>query len=62
MDCSCSDTIINGYGDCKKKLRNKLICYVNEPSICPDLRESNLLNKMYSAEACNTGNIISEIA
>ena len=57
-DCSCSSYVTdNGYGNCEKDLRRKgVICYVNLPSTCKDLRQSkNYKHRKYSWEACRNG-------
>ena len=57
-DCSCSSYVTdNGYGNCEKNLRGKgVICYVNLPSTCKDLRQSrNYKHRKYSWEACRNG-------
>ena len=57
-DCSCSNYVTKtGYGNCEKDLRRKgVICYVNEPSTCNDLRESSRYDhRRYSWEACRNG-------
>jgi len=39
--CSCSDFVTpGGYGKCQKTYLGKPICYVNEPTTCPDVVES----------------------
>merc|ERR1712018_563901 len=51
--CSCSDYVTSsGYGNCKKKFKIGPICYVNEPSTCTDLVESQSTGKRYSWDAC----------
>ena len=57
-DCSCTSYVTdNGYGNCEKDLRRKgVICYVNLPSTCKDLRQSkNYKHRKYSWEACRNG-------
>ena len=59
IGCSCHDFINpNGYGQCKKSssyehVKNKAVCYVNQPSSCSDLAYSSTNpGKKFSAEAC----------
>lgn len=40
--CACKFLIgETGYGNCKKELDDKRMCYVEQPSSCPDLTNSN---------------------
>ena len=52
--CSCSGfTDANGYGSCQKIMGKGPICYVNKPSICKDLVDSeSMIERQYSWEAC----------
>ena len=54
-DCLCNYIVdSNGYGLCKKQyaaLSNRRVCYVTEPSTCPDLVTMSSGSKL-SAEAC----------
>ena len=58
-NCRCSDYVSrSGYGNCKKDLdkngKSGRICYVIEPSECPDLTQSqNYPDKKYSWWACD---------
>ena len=59
--CTCKDFINeNGSGNCAKPVSsygNKLVCYVNQPSSCGDLRGSGTNpGEKTSAEACPQGN------
>ena len=60
-NCDCNEYVsANGYGNCKKVYGKGPICYVNQPSTCQDLRNSNSdVGKQYSWEACKQlpGNI-----
>ena len=56
-NCSCQNFIdVDGYGNCQKghPMKNNLnVCYVNQPSTCPDTLESGkLLGQEISAHAC----------
>ena len=62
MGCTCHDFINpNGYGKCNKAssyehIKNKAVCYVNQPSNCSDLAFSTTNpGKKFSAEACTLG-------
>ena len=62
MGCTCHDFINpNGYGKCNKAssyehIKNKAVCYVNQPSNCSDLAYSTTnRGKKFSAEACELG-------
>ena len=62
VGCTCHDFINpNGYGMCNKTsryehIKNKAVCYVNQPSNCSDLAFSSTNpGKKFSAEACILG-------
>ena len=54
-DCSCNDYVSDlGYGKCRKEFRGGPVCYVNQPSACADVADSeNEPEKQYSWEACS---------
>ena len=66
-DCSCTSYVTdNGYGNCEKDLskfgRKGVICYVNIPSTCKDLRQSRFYkHRKYSWEACREAKRIPKI-
>ena len=56
--CSCSNHIsFSGYGNCQQLYEGRPLCYVNEPSACSDLRDSNTETEgiQWSFEACGNG-------
>ena len=49
--CSCKTFVDgNGFGNCGEAYNGKTLCYVNTPSSCGDLVESD--GKLWSFEAC----------
>ena len=68
MTCACKDLVSGGYGNCRKKIDGKPLCYVELPSSCSDLKESaSTAGEKWSLEACsqrvlgslNLGNFVS---
>ena len=53
--CACKDFIDqNGYGNCRKKHNERLMCYVELPSFCGDLHDSEVTaGEKGSYEACS---------
>ena len=68
MTCACKNLVSGGYGNCRKKIDGKRLCYVKLPSSCSDLKESaSNTGEKWSLEACsqrvlsipNPGNLVS---
>ena len=67
LGCSCHEYVNqNGYGLCKKKdfnqehVKDLHVCYVNQPSTCPDLYASVTdPGRKLSAQACQLGSYYS---
>ena len=57
--CACKDFVSEeGYGNCKKisPTIGKVVCYVQQPSVCNDLKSSEtIFGEQYSAKACEKG-------
>ena len=57
--CLCKNLVVEGgYGNCKKysSIAKGKICYVTQPSSCPDLGDSEIIDsEKYSAAACKKG-------
>ena len=52
--CACKDLVSDGYGNCRKKIDGKPLCYVDLPSSCSDLKESkSTAGEKWSLEACS---------
>ena len=46
----------DGFGNCEKEFEGMVVCYVNEPTTCPDVFSSrHEPGKLYSMEACKKG-------
>ena len=57
-NCKCTNYVSNnGYGNCSKDYGDKgPLCYVEEPSTCPDVVNSQSeKGKRFSYEACTNG-------
>ena len=46
----------DGFGNCEKEFEGMVVCYVNEPTTCPDqISSKHEPGKLYSKEACKKG-------
>ena len=53
ITCACKDLVSGGYGNCRKKIDGKPLCYVELPSSCSDLKESTSnAGEKWFIEAC----------
>ena len=54
ITCACKNLFSGRWGNCRKKIEGKPLCYVELPSSCGDLQESvSKAGEKWSFEACS---------